>query len=49
MRLTGEKKEWLENLERTVADLDISHLLEREKPRKAKASRRLFQIPRKGI
>ena len=46
IKLTGEKKELLENQERTVAGLNISHLLETEKPRKAKGSRRLFQIPK---
>jgi len=46
MRLTGQRKELLENLERTVAGFDISHLREREKTRKARASRRLLLIPK---
>jgi hypothetical protein len=46
IKLTGEKKELLENQERTVAILDISHPLGTEKPKKAKGSRRLFQIPK---
>jgi hypothetical protein len=45
LNFTAEKKEMLENQERIVARLDISHLFETEKPRKAKGSRRLFQIP----
>jgi hypothetical protein len=46
VRLTGERNEISENQETIVADLDISHLLEREKPSKAKESRRPFQVPK---
>jgi hypothetical protein len=46
LKLTGKKKELLENQETTVAGLNISHLFKTEKPRKANGSRRLFQIPK---